>query len=171
MYQGVIVPLITPLTAEGAVCAASIERLIESVRPAAAGLVPTLSSGEGWRLTLSQWRDMVLWTRRFARGLPVLAGIELPTTGEVLERAQLVRDLQHDVLLARAAGADRARVLAAVARVERDDDQPVGLRGGERGARHFRGRHAPRRALHLLRDQVAERVGGLGRRRRQRGQG
>ena len=45
--------------------------------------------------------------------------------------AQPVRDLQHDVFLARAAGADGARVLAAMAGVERDDDDAVGAaRGG-----------------------------------------
>ena len=41
--------------------------------------------------------------------------------------AQLQRDREHHVLLAQAAGADGARVLAAVAGVERDDDQAVDL--------------------------------------------
>ena len=49
MYQGVIVPLVTPLDAAGEVCAASVGRLVDSVRPAASALVPTLSSGEGLR--------------------------------------------------------------------------------------------------------------------------
>jgi 4-hydroxy-tetrahydrodipicolinate synthase len=99
VYQGVIVPLVTPLTPQGAVCAASVERLIESVRPAAAGLIPTLSSGEGWAVSLEQWQDMVVLTRRFARGLPVLAGIELPTTGEVIERARLARQLEVEAIV------------------------------------------------------------------------
>ena len=101
MYQGVIVPLITPLTAGGEVCAASVERLIESVRPAASGLIPALSSGEGWRLSPAQWRDMVTWTRRFARGLPVLAGIVLPTIAEVMERAWLARELEVEAVVVR----------------------------------------------------------------------
>ncbi len=46
--------------------------------------------------------------------------------------AQPVRDLQHDVLLARAVGADGAGVFAAVAGIERDDDDAVGAAG--RGA-------------------------------------
>lgn len=99
MHRGVIVPLVTPLTSDGRVCAASVERLIESVRPAAAGLVPTLSSGEGWRLTPSQWREMVLCTRRFARGLPVLVGIALPTTAEIIERAAWARQLLVDAVV------------------------------------------------------------------------
>ncbi len=99
MYQDVIVPLITPLAAGGEVCAASVERLIESVRPASSGLIPALSSGEGWRLSAAQWRDMVTWTRRFARGLPVLAGIVLPTIAEVIERAKLARELAVEAVV------------------------------------------------------------------------
>jgi 4-hydroxy-tetrahydrodipicolinate synthase len=99
MFQGVMVPLVTPLDASGHVCAASVERLIESVRPAVTGLVPTLSSGEGWRLTPSQWHDMVSCTRRFARGLPVLAGIALPTTAEAIERARLAKQLGVDAVV------------------------------------------------------------------------
>jgi 4-hydroxy-tetrahydrodipicolinate synthase len=99
MYGGVIVPLVTPVTAEGAVCPASVERLIDSVRSAASGLMPALSSGEGWRLTVAQWHDMVRWTGRFARGIPVLAGIALPTTAAVIERAALAGALKVDAIV------------------------------------------------------------------------
>ncbi len=84
-------PPVTPPCGHDKVCASSVERLIDSVRPAASGLIPALSSGEGWQLDEAQWRDMVSLTRRFARWLPVLAGIELPTTREAIERAQLAR--------------------------------------------------------------------------------
>ena len=94
MYGGVMVPLVTPLCGDGSVCPASVERLVASVRPAATGLIPALSSGEGWQLEVTQWRDMVSLTRRFAGGLPVLAGIELPTTRQAMERAQLARWLE-----------------------------------------------------------------------------
>jgi 4-hydroxy-tetrahydrodipicolinate synthase len=93
MYRGVIVPLVTPMTAEGQVCGDSVARLVASVRPAASGLIPALSSGEGWRLTETQWQDMVQLTARFAGGLPVLAGIELPTTRETIARARLAKQL------------------------------------------------------------------------------
>lgn len=99
MYRGVIVPLVTPLTEEGTVCAASVERLIDSVRSAATGLMPALSSGEGWRLSLAQWRDMVKLTRRFADGLPVLAGIELPDTRQTIQRALMARQLEVDAVV------------------------------------------------------------------------
>jgi 4-hydroxy-tetrahydrodipicolinate synthase len=99
MYRGVIVPLVTPVTAAGEVCRASVEGLVDSVRPVATALMPALSSGEGWRLTARQWHDMVLHTRRCARGLPVLAGIALPTTAGVIERAALARALEVDALV------------------------------------------------------------------------
>ncbi|MDT4854903.1 hypothetical protein FQZ97_892300 [compost metagenome] len=41
--------------------------------------------------------------------------------------AQFLCDLQHHLLLMRAAWADRARVFASVAGVERDDDEALGL--------------------------------------------
>jgi 4-hydroxy-tetrahydrodipicolinate synthase len=99
MYGGILVPLVTPLTAEGQVCRRSLENLIESVRSDASGLIPALSSGEGWALSLAQWRDLMQATRRCARGLPILAGIELPTTAEVIERARLARELQVDAVV------------------------------------------------------------------------
>jgi 4-hydroxy-tetrahydrodipicolinate synthase len=99
MFGGVMVPLVTPLSGRDRVCATSVERLIASVRPAATGLIPALSSGEGWQLDEAQWRDMVALTRRFARGLPVLAGIELPTTRQAMERAQLARWLEASAVV------------------------------------------------------------------------
>ena len=55
--------------------------------------------------------------------------------------AQLQRDRQHHVLLVQAARPDRARVLAAVAGVDRDDDQAVDLaaRSGAAAAASVRG--------------------------------
>jgi 4-hydroxy-tetrahydrodipicolinate synthase len=43
---------------------------------------------------------MVTWTRRFAGGLPVLAGVQLPTTAEVVERARLARQLDVEAVVA-----------------------------------------------------------------------
>ena len=75
--------------------------------------------------------------------------------------AQPVRDLQHHVFLARAARADGARVLAAVAGVERDDDDPVGA-ARCRGAARQAGRRVPARA------PCAPRQAALARRGRRR---
>lgn len=93
MYRGVIVPLVTPLGDDGAVCEESLGRLIESVRPHVTALLPALSSGEGWRLSERQWRDVVSLTVRLAGGLPVLAGIQMPGTAEVVERTRIAVEL------------------------------------------------------------------------------
>ncbi|MFI5783045.1 dihydrodipicolinate synthase family protein [Nocardia sp. NPDC051570] len=88
MYSGIIVPLVTPLDADGVVSAPGVAALIESVRDEVTGLMPTLSSGEGWLLSERQWTDMVALTREHSRGLPVLAGVQLATTAEVVDRAR-----------------------------------------------------------------------------------
>ncbi|MBP2328748.1 4-hydroxy-tetrahydrodipicolinate synthase [Kibdelosporangium banguiense] len=99
MYSGTIVPLITPLDMDTRVDTASVARLIESVHRDVAGLMPTLSSGEGWKLSETQWRDMVAATCEHSRGLPVLAGIQLPETGQVIERARLAKELGVDAVV------------------------------------------------------------------------
>jgi 4-hydroxy-tetrahydrodipicolinate synthase len=113
LFGGVMVPLVTPLCGHDKVCASSVERLIASVRPAATGLIPALSSGEGWQLDEAQWRDMVTLTRRFAGWLPVLAGIELPTTRETMERAQLARWLEVSAVVVPPPFADQQTHTAA----------------------------------------------------------
>ncbi|MEU9132969.1 dihydrodipicolinate synthase family protein [Kitasatospora sp. NPDC048540] len=88
-YTGTIAPLVTPVDAEGRVHEASVAGLIASIRAEVTGLMPALSSGEGWKLTETQWRDMVTYAVRYADGLPVLAGIHLPDTDAVIERAKV----------------------------------------------------------------------------------
>jgi 4-hydroxy-tetrahydrodipicolinate synthase len=92
MHKGTIVPLITPLDG-GVVAEKGVQRLIESVRAEVTGLMPALSSGEGWALSEQQWLDMVGYTLRHANGLPVLAGIQLPDTRSVIERSLVAEDL------------------------------------------------------------------------------
>lgn len=94
----VVVPLVTPLDGRGAVSAGCVERLVESVRPRATALLPALTSGEGWRLSLRQWTDVVRATVRCAGGLPVVAGVELATAAEVAARADLAMALGADAV-------------------------------------------------------------------------
>jgi 4-hydroxy-tetrahydrodipicolinate synthase len=96
MYSGTIVPLITPFDDAGNVSDACVARLIESVRGEVTGLMPALSSGEGWALTERQWQQMVSATRAHSRGLPVLAGIQLGSTAAVLARAERATTLGVD---------------------------------------------------------------------------
>lgn len=99
MYQGIIPPLITPLSETGDVDEVSVRRLIGHVKPYSAALMPTLSSGEGWVLDKTQWRDMVVYTKRYAHNKPVLAGILLPTTKQVVRRALMAKELNIDAIV------------------------------------------------------------------------
>lgn len=85
MTTGVIVPLVTPVDGTGTVSEADVARLCGRLG-GVAGLLPVLSTGEGWALDENQWRDMVAHTVRYAAGLPVFAGILRPTTAEVGHR-------------------------------------------------------------------------------------
>ena len=99
MYSGTIVPLVTPVDVEGRVDVPSVARLIESLHRDVTALMPALSSGEGWLLDEKQWRDMVAATKTHSHGLPVLAGIQLPETSQVVERAELARELGADAVV------------------------------------------------------------------------
>lgn len=92
-HSGTIVPLVTPLTKAGEVSEPSVRRLVGSVRDEVTGLMPALSTGEGWKLSDRQWHDVVAYTIRHADGLPVLAGVQSPTTEEVITRAKQAQDL------------------------------------------------------------------------------
>ncbi|MEX0732210.1 MAG: dihydrodipicolinate synthase family protein [Aquisalimonadaceae bacterium] len=71
----------------------SIARLIDTTHASVAGYIPCLTSGEGWKLSATQWLDMVRYTLRYADGREVIAGIEKPTTREVLKFAYHAEDL------------------------------------------------------------------------------
>jgi 4-hydroxy-tetrahydrodipicolinate synthase len=89
--KGVFVPLVTPLDDKGAVCRASVARLLACSRHLASGYMPCLTSGEGWRLSRAQWEDMLRFTISEAKGRPVIVGIERPTTAEVVELAKMAQ--------------------------------------------------------------------------------
>ncbi|MGW1073691.1 dihydrodipicolinate synthase family protein [Streptomyces sp. NPDC002537] len=100
MYAGVTVALVTPLTDRGDVPRRDVTRLVDSVRPHVSALLPALSTGEGWALTDRQWQAMIGHTVDCADGLPVFAGIQRPTTGEVTERARLAARLGATAVVA-----------------------------------------------------------------------
>jgi 4-hydroxy-tetrahydrodipicolinate synthase len=88
VLAGVMVPLVTPLAEDGSVSGDDVAALVAAVRPHVQGLVPALSTGEGWLLDERQWHDMVAHTVAHAGDLPVLAGVLRPTTAEVIDRAE-----------------------------------------------------------------------------------
>jgi 4-hydroxy-tetrahydrodipicolinate synthase len=91
--QGVFVPLITPLDDTGAVCRRSVRCLVACSQPIASGYIPCLTSGEGWCMSRSQWEAMICHTLEIAASRTVIAGIERPTTAEVIELADIARKL------------------------------------------------------------------------------
>ncbi|MBT2382897.1 dihydrodipicolinate synthase family protein [Streptomyces sp. ISL-11] len=99
-YTGVTVALVTPLTDAGEVAQEDVARLVAGVRPYVDALLPALSTGEGWALSQRQWCEMVAATVRCRDGLPVLAGIECPTTGETVARARLAAELGASAVVA-----------------------------------------------------------------------
>ncbi|MEU3688866.1 dihydrodipicolinate synthase family protein [Streptomyces narbonensis] len=98
-YSGTIVPLITPLDENGTVDEQSVARLIGHVRAEVTGLMPALTSGEGWKLDDRQWQDVVTYTVKHAEGLPVLTGIQLPDTASVVDRARTAAALGADAVV------------------------------------------------------------------------
>lgn len=92
MITGIIPPLVTPLDNNGNVCEQSVKRLIEFVSPYSSALMPTLSSGEGWALSDTQFEDMIKFTINYSK-LPVFAGVEFKTTETVIEKAKIAKSL------------------------------------------------------------------------------
>ena len=90
--RGIAAPLVTPRDQTGAVCETGVRQLIASLAGHVDILLPTLSSGEGWKLNDPQWQAMLTHTLRHARGLPVFPGImvDTDTDGEArfLQRAR-----------------------------------------------------------------------------------
>jgi 4-hydroxy-tetrahydrodipicolinate synthase len=97
---GVLVPLVTPLTESGEVSTTCVAAVIESVRPYAHGLLPGLSTGEGWRLSKRQWTDMLAATVEHARDLPVIAGVLLADAAKIAERVWGVTERLHAIVVA-----------------------------------------------------------------------
>lgn len=98
-YSGTVVPLITPLDEHGVVDEQSVVRLLDHIRAEVTGFMPALTSGEGWKLDARQWQDVVTYTVRHAGGLPVLAGIQLPDTAAVIDRARTAAAIGADAVV------------------------------------------------------------------------
>lgn len=98
--KSIIVPLITPFNKKEKVCRESVNNLIKFVGPFSNALLPTLSSGEGWRLNKAQWQDMVRFTQEAARkhgfSAPIIAGMLQKDTGGIIERLELAEKLEVD---------------------------------------------------------------------------
>lgn len=103
-YAGVIPPVVTPLTDDGDIDVASLERLIAFLLDGGVtGLFALGSSGEAAHLTdeqRAQVLDVVIKTN--AGRVPVFAGVIETTTNRVIERALEALKLGADALVATA---------------------------------------------------------------------
>ncbi|MCW3840695.1 dihydrodipicolinate synthase family protein [Micromonospora yasonensis] len=99
--SGALVALATPVTAEGSLDEASLERLVDRVLTGGVvGIAPVGSTGEGPRLTTAQRLEITRRVVAQAGGLPVLPGVpvgsledaraELDQVGRLGARAALV---------------------------------------------------------------------------------
>lgn len=103
-YSGVIPPVVTPLTPEGAVDTASLERLVGFlIDGGVSGLFALGSSGETAYLTPGQQQTVLDTVTGAAAGqVPVLAGAIETTTNRVIERAEVAAGAGADALVATA---------------------------------------------------------------------
>ena len=100
-FAGVVPPTITPLTEDGVVDVASLERVVERIlRAGAHGIFALGSSGETVFLTDAQ-RDQALEVivKTVAGHVPVIAGCIEPTTPRVVERVHAAKRLGADAVV------------------------------------------------------------------------
>ena len=94
--KNILVPIVTPLDDQLDVCQKSVINILGKVREYAYGVVPCLTSGEGWCLDVRQWTDMIRYCVECAKDLKIIAGIERATTDEVLEYVKVAESLGAD---------------------------------------------------------------------------
>ncbi|MCG6969501.1 MAG: dihydrodipicolinate synthase family protein [Gammaproteobacteria bacterium] len=92
----ILVPIVTPFNDRMDVCRQSVVNIMSRLYDHAYGVVPCLTSGEGWCLDSHQWSDMVRYCVSNAGGLKVIAGIEKATTAEVLRFVKIAQSLGVD---------------------------------------------------------------------------
>lgn len=100
-FTGVVPPLVTPLTADGALDVASFERLIESQLAAGVdGLFVLGSSGEVGLLTDAVRSQVLTEAVRITAGrVPVLAGANDMSTARVIEQVRIAEFAGADALV------------------------------------------------------------------------
>ncbi|MFE9849645.1 dihydrodipicolinate synthase family protein [Streptomyces sp. NPDC005576] len=103
-YTGVIPPVVTPLTADGQIDRASLERVVGHLLQAGVnGLFALGSSGETAYLTPAQQDEVTQVITTTAAGqVPVVVGAIETTTNRAIERARAVAGLGADAVVATA---------------------------------------------------------------------
>ncbi|MFG2539856.1 dihydrodipicolinate synthase family protein [Streptomyces sp. NPDC048511] len=103
-YSGVIPPVVTPLTADGELDRASLERVVgHLLHGGVSGLFALGSSGETAYLTPAQQDEVIkVITSASAGQVPVLVGAIETTTNRAIERARAAAGLGADAVVATA---------------------------------------------------------------------
>ncbi|WP_405666200.1 dihydrodipicolinate synthase family protein [Streptomyces sp. NBC_01166] len=103
-YSGVIPPVVTPLTADGELDRASLERVVgHLLEGGAGGLFALGSSGETAYLTPAEQDEVIKVITSAAAGqVPVLVGAIETTTNRAIERARVAAGLGADAVVATA---------------------------------------------------------------------
>lgn len=78
-------PVITPLDSNGHICEFSVHNIIDKLKETVDGVIPCLTSGEGWKLTDLLWEDMLKYSVQYAGKDNVMVGIERATTKDVIK--------------------------------------------------------------------------------------
>lgn len=100
--KGVVVPMVTPLEADGAtVHEAGVHQLVERlVTDGVHGVFVGGTTGEVWALDDEQWSRLVRFTKEALRGRsPLYAGVSHPSTAGAVTRARLAEKLGADCLV------------------------------------------------------------------------
>lgn len=97
-FQGVLVPLLTPLTRSGSVDREALKRLLEFVLAAGVhGVFPCGSTGEGPNLTEEMWNAVVETTAETVAGhVPVFVGCIDTSSARVIQKAKVLRQYGAD---------------------------------------------------------------------------
>lgn len=89
--RGIAAPLVTPRDEQGQICETSVRQLIAALHADVDVLMPTLSSGEGWKLDDEQWQTMLTYALRHAHGMPVYPGIIVDDDAHFVRRANFAK--------------------------------------------------------------------------------
>lgn len=102
MIKGVVVPMVTPLKADGVtVHETGVHQLVERlVTDGVHGVFVGGTTGEVWALDDEQWSRLVRFTKEALRGRsPLYAGVSHPSTAGAIARARLAEQLGADVIV------------------------------------------------------------------------
>lgn len=101
-YQGVVVPMVSPFTADGRIDAPSVEKVVDYLAAArVAGIFPLGTTGESASVPADEKRRLIeLTVERTAKRTMVYAGISSNCLRESIELAQFAKSVGVDAVVA-----------------------------------------------------------------------